>query len=244
MLKLEKQKSRDISITMRDKNKRLNKTFLYAFSIAVGMHLLAVLIFHIHSILVSDVVLPPTLVEIDANSLQEDTDPAILALTDPDGRLQRHVLAPTPSTPQLPSVEAPQIARELEYLQVLRNSENPFRVIEDDWQFPTETPHAKTFEPISIHLTGELAKLKLLNANMVNAMLFPIPKSEMVIYHVQIERKSGKIFWFLAEQLPTNKKLQEKAETILRSMEFEQDSLAFVTSGDIEILFNGPERML
>jgi hypothetical protein len=244
MLKLEKQKYRDISVTMRDKKSCINRSFLYALAIAIGMHLFAVLIFHIHSILVSDVILPPTLVEIDTNGIFDENDPAVLALADPDGRLQRHVLAPMPSLPQLPTVESPQIARELEYLQISHSSENPFLSIEEDWQYLIENSKSKTFKSIEIHLTGELASLKIVNPEHLNSNFFPISKSEVAIYHVKVERRSGKVFWFLAEQTPQAAALQEKAETILRSIIFEPDMLAFVSDGDIEITFNGPEGAL
>lgn len=244
MLRLKKARRQEISVTVRDKSPWMSRTFLFALTIALGIHLSAVLVFHIHSILASgEVVLPPTLVETDASGVLDDANVGVLAYMDFEGRSQRHISAPVASRPKIPDMKMPTIAREMEYLNDESNPLNPFLEIEEEWQYLKESRMPSKNPAIQIHVAGALADVPLLNEGKEGLSVTPM-KNETIIFSVQLERKSGRIFWYIPKQMSSMKVINEAAEKILKNMVFQTDPLAFVAAGEVEIQFMTSESTI
>lgn len=250
MLRLQKTRQRDISISLRDKERRLNRTFLCAFAIALGMHLFAILIFQIHAFIAQgDIVLPPTLVETDYIGLAEDSDNGVLAYIDYEGRQRTYTLAPKPSSPEIPEVDASFAARQMEYLKDQNVRVNPFASIEEDWSYLTKQTIKGELPFMQIHIAGVLADVPLVDDGIQHVQkqisgLKDAKGAYLTVYHVEVERRSGRIFWhdtLQKDELEVLKLINTLAENLLRQMQFLPDPRAFVSAGEIEIRFNFPE---
>ena len=105
MLKLEKSsKNSEIHIRVRPSKSRFDRQFLWAFSLALGMHLLAAILFHIRlfSLGENESVLPATktLAHFVKSSVN-DKDAIVSAQPNMEGRLTPAQLAPPSSFPNL-----------------------------------------------------------------------------------------------------------------------------------------------
>lgn len=226
MLKLEKISRREISISVRDRKNRFDRIFLQAVGIAIALHLVALLVFQIQPfIVIGDKILAPSLVESDIDFGSND----IVAEIEREGIPQRDLLEPKLSLPMLPEMPISGLERSLEYKE---NSLmiNPFIEIAEDWEYlandgkPSPAPRS-----IQVHISGELAEIPLIS----DGATFSVNKEHFhASYAVQVEGKTGHIFWYM----PTpNSKTNAMAEKILNEIGFQPNPNAFVYSGEIEI---------
>ena len=207
MLRLEK-KDRDnnIHISLRTKEPVINRPLLLAFFLAIGVHLLAILLFHIKpfGLGTSEFVHSPVSVTIDLNTgAIEDT--AALAQIDQGQISSRYILEPPVSKPHLPEMEQAHLIRQMEYIKVNDPLINPFASTEKDMlQAPSFAidPPFKEFIPLSIHISGTLAFKQTMDFtnSLPPSLLKPVPciaknlVQQRAIYAVQVEDKTGQIF--------------------------------------------------
>jgi hypothetical protein len=103
MLRFErKSRNQEVSISLRNREKALSRLSLAAFGIALGMHLMGFLIFHVAPFKISNVtnILPPVVVKSD---LTLSSDPTVYAVMDEIKEAAPKIPKPVFSTPQLPS---------------------------------------------------------------------------------------------------------------------------------------------
>lgn len=103
MLRFErKSRNREVSISLRSQEKALNRLSLMAFGLALGMHFMGFLIFHIAPFKISNVttLIPPVVVRSD---LTLPSDAAVFAVVEESNEVALNITEPTFSLPQLPS---------------------------------------------------------------------------------------------------------------------------------------------
>lgn len=250
MLRLEKKRHHEITVFLRDKERVFNRTFLYAFGIALGMHLFAVLIFHIHPFIsLGDRILPPTMVEIDSNGM-EDLNSGALAVIEQEGGFKPYLL-PRASDPKISMKMSPPPVLQVEYVASKNVLSHSFSSIEEDWSYlvQSDASEQKRQEPIHVHISGKLADVPLVkngSQEITTLQLDNLLPSEsyLAVYEVQVDRKTGRIFWYTALHSDRLQTVDAWAERMLQQMVFQADPEAFVSKGEIEISFYAPEGLL
>ena len=72
--------------------------------------------------------------------------------------------------------------------------------------------------------------------------LFPFPKGRYrVVFQVEIENRTGKIFWLNRKEADANEKVNLYAERLVQNLQFEPLQKAFVTYGEVEIIVSTEE---
>lgn len=242
MLKLEKAKHRDVCITMRNKERWFNSTLLYALGIACGIHFLGVIIVHIHPFIShGDKILPPTLVEAEMSNQLEDDDWNVLAYLDTKHKASRYLFAPIASEPKLPSMSIDQPLRPTEYIKEPSLLDNPFMTIEEDWDYfyANELFAQASQPPVSVHVSGPLAESPLLDDGTTTIspteLTTILQQSQRCVYSVQVEGKTGRIFWFASKHTPDKQSICNMAESLLLRMRFQPNANTVVSAGEVEI---------
>lgn len=242
MLKLEKIR-REINIGVRDKERVLNPVFLKALGIAIALHLAGIVLFQIHPfITTSNFILPPSLVESDIHF--DVGDNSVLANFEKEG-VFRDMLEPRASVLEIPAMPPSPVQKQLEY--TFTQQTNPFFEIDEDWEhLITEGRFISISDPIHMHISGALAEIPLLNngihqefpTSLMSQGSKPL-KKDLVAFMVQVERATGRIFWYIQTQAANTSAINTMAEKILNGMRFEANSQHFVSAGEVEMTFTG-----
>lgn len=235
MLKLEKARGKEISIGLRDKTPFMNQSFLYAFAIALGLHIGAILLFSIQPfIIVGQQLLPATSVEVDRGQLMLLNDNNS-AYADIDEKLQKNFWAPPVAQLNLPKFPIVLEDRQQAFLQEKVALVNPFLSIEEDFEIPFMNSTKRT-PGIYINVSGELSDMKLLNDG-TSQIQYDAKRmsSQILTFMVQVDNKTGRIFWRMPTQKSISHELGVVAEQILNSMLFQSNPKDFVSVGTIEI---------
>lgn len=229
MLKLQKKGKQEIQVFLRKRESLWSRSFICALSIALGLHIFAILIFQIHAYFnPNDSILPPIIVQADIGNFL--TEEIIASLEEQE--IQYSFLIPAEaSLPQFPSLSTSQSESPLEYLKEESLLHNSFTSIEEDWQYLFDSPNQRT-PHIKINISGDLAETTLIEDGIKNIKWNG--KSQRVVYAVQVEGKTGRIFWQMEKEGTHN-----LAEQILSEIRFSQNNDSFVQTGQIEILFMG-----
>lgn len=247
MLKLKRiSREQQIHVFIRDPERQFSHTFLMALGIAVGIHLTALLVFHVIPFRLSfdGPLLPPVHVESDLAAPMEVLDSGVLANTDRDLAPLRYYLEPKKSMPSLPKPPQSSLVRQVEYIKESSIATNPFLGLESDLLQPDFEVFDKTavnLQPFDLFLTGTISGAKLIDDGLRDKFLPNINQLEKqyrATYAVQVESQTGHIFWFEPKQTTAIEVLDKLAEKILLDMKFIKDKKAFVLSGEVEILFN------
>lgn len=234
MLKLEKKHHQDIYIGIQKRQSLFTSSFYYAFAIAFGLHLVALGFFHVQSLFFSDErILPFTQVDADISNIQ-NSDSELTTYIE-EARQQLYALAPHASDPLFPTIAKSHPLRHIEPSKKAADHMNPFAMIEEPQHLFTP-PENSGLSPISIHVSGPLSEVSFQNGHAFSNKN-NILQTDKAIYDVRVERKSGKIFWFMAKQLPQNPQHNRIAESILKEIEFQQESEWVIGEGEITIFF-------
>jgi hypothetical protein len=103
MLRFErKSRNREVSISLRSQEKSLNRLTLMALGLALGIHLMGFVVFHVAPFKISNVnnVIPPVMVRSD---LTLPSDRTVYALMEESNEVTPKIKRPVFSTPELPS---------------------------------------------------------------------------------------------------------------------------------------------
>lgn len=239
MLKLEKTRSREIHVCLRSRQRVFSRSFIYAFLIALALHLGGFLMFHVRTLFIKDKgSFPPIVVEADLSGELYHEDSEALALL---GKKEapHYRLAPHISDPSIPSlaIEIPKRDHVFAAEEVGRS--NPFLEIEEDPEHVHKSiPNKHRGKPFVMHVSGPLAEIPLLDdgfnqmSSEISALCTRFSAGIVVRYEVRVENQTGRIFWHMLKQAPDH--LAGIASKILEKMRFQQDDRHFVTSGEIE----------
>lgn len=240
MLKLEKiSKTLDISISLRQRDRILNRNLLQALAIALGLHLAALVIFPVAltKFSGSQQVLPPVSV---AAILPHLTDSDVSAEIEDEEISPRYLPAPNSRMPTLtlipPSTVAP--------IAMTERQENfpSFAALEEEERHPLHDfldPQPHFDQPVTVLVSGPLGRHKRVDSP---CNLADLPSGMFrVVFRVMMENRSGTIFWFERKE-GTNENVNRFAENLLQNINFElvQEvaQQAFVTEGEVEIILS------
>lgn len=221
MLRLEKG-SKKLDITLRQRERIFTRPLLQALGIALGIHLAALVLFpialtrfsgsqQIH-LPVSVAAILPALSDVSIEIAEEEI-PA------------RYLSAPKSRLPPLPAPSSLQLA-----MPEFHPSQEQHDFLDDFLDHQTHFA-----EPLILRISGPLALRKRL---LTTPKTLPIPHSGRVVFHVQLENRSGKIFWLDRKEAHPDEKLNQIAERLIQELLFEPVREAFVTEGEVEIIFS------
>ena len=237
MLKLEKaSKNHDIYIRMRYRERFYNSSLKKALYIALSLHLFAGLLFHISPFkLFSERILPPIVVEADLSESIEESENGTLAHLEGEETPLRALLTPKSSSPKLPALPKLILLSKLEIFNQEILAINPFIEIEKDYRQNSFKTTFKYQPSIQVAVSGPLAQKDPPYLNY--PMSIDIPFSEKLSFDVQVQNKTGKIFWISAKK-NHSQSLNKLAEQVLKEIEFPKEFNEFITSGEIDIMFH------
>lgn len=242
MLKLEKiGKKWEINIALRRRDTFFSAPLLKAFGIALVLHVLAGVLFQVSPFRItgSQTLFPPVFVEAQ---LASDAENAVVALLEAEEISPRYVKEPRLSTlamPVLPMsttlecrpvpLSAPIVCpldcvakdRDLSPLDLLSMQRK---------KVPTK--------PIEIIFSGDLADRKILASGLPSSQESIASAPIRLVYSVQVDDRSGTVFWYDLHGINENSALVAAAEKILKEVRFQMLKDSFVTVGEVEIHFN------
>lgn len=251
MLKLEKtSRTHDIMVSLRDRDSRFNRTFLTAFAIAAGLHLAAGVLFSIRPFLLgsSELILPPVAASADLTAMQEEKDNIAVAQLDKGDRLPRTILEPPYSKPIIPEIPPSAVSRKREYVMKTEPAALSFALLEEEFFTPDFLANAPTKEyiPLTISISGQLASrgLETMHDDSLAPLTKPVPchganpRQFRAQYAVEVENRSGRVFWYEPQNEIEDPACKQLAENVLQKLRFHPSDQSFVTPGEVEIVFN------
>lgn len=242
MLKLEKARNQEVTVTFRKRERLFSSTFLYALSMALGLHLFAALIFQIHTYLhTNDKVFSPVTVEIDRAGLASDGNNGAVASIDESYSSSNDELAPKASSPTLSMLSTVPAVHHIDYIKESNSQHNPFGAIEDDLQYLFFQKESEQLPVIQVHVGGVLAEIPVIKdgvgPELIRILSAKGLTQQRLSYAVQVEGKTGRIFWHMPMSAIEKSELGDAAEQILNEMRFQKDDDIFIAAGEIEIEF-------
>jgi hypothetical protein len=247
MLGLEKKSGkRPIGITFRVGSKLFTPTFVRGLALAIGLHLSGFIIFQVSPFKIGliETTFPPTQVNIDMGT---PSDGAALAQLEGEGTLSKAMAKPKPSIPNIPPVTEFAMERGPAYPKEQTISRYPFQQIETGLYFTNfldlSFPSPRSANRIEIQVCGDLANREILHTGWNDRD--PLPSYSkgdyFAIYDIQVEDRTGRVFWYEQRQGPDKKKLNALAEKILHNLQFAKDPYGCVSLGSVEISLGGIE---
>lgn len=205
-----------------------------AFSIAFGLHLMAVFLFNIRPFFWDQVkFFSPIEVQTDLRFALNDA--GSLAYAKNEEKNQKNPYRPPTSILNMPSFPFSNNEMKMEFLQQQEPEVHAFLKIEEKWDFLLPQKSIQT-APVAINVSGNLSQFTLIEKNLAN---FPHRHLDefRIVYDVQVELKSGKVFWHHIKLLEGNEKMKKMADEMLKALAFEAHSKGFVETGEIEFVF-------
>lgn len=220
MLKLEREGiNSSIKIRFAYKKKGWTKNLLLAFIIALTFHLAGFLFIRISPLLVdSQVVLKPIHVDFDSEQI---INPGKLMIEQTEKKYPPIYLAAFPIPPQKQKAE---------------------HLIE---AYSKDTEINMYHSPLQLDLKKEISQIVLLDNLSDRTLLEPIKTFNVnvldlekiinIVYHVKIDEKTGKIFWYKPVQ-EINEKWEQKVGAIFQTLTFKTNTQEIITEGKLEVL--------
>lgn len=245
MLKLERVRtSRGVAVRLREKEKLLNKVFLRAAFLALGLHFAALFLFQVERTQCEEcvVTIDPSKVDTDISQPSDDST-CLSQLTMPSGVLPRYVLEPEPPLPKKPE-HLSSICQKPEV--VIAESTHVFpkahEIPLEPENLKLSFPHPIT--PIALDISGPIANDALIHRGTASLEKPRITEKSCLklraTYQVHVDPSCGKIFWF-EKQGPTSAE-DRLAEAVLKRMRFtpipkERAAYLSLKRGIVEITF-------
>lgn len=224
MLKLEKTSSSSgITLRLRERERFFDSQLIKALAIALFLHVSAFTIFqaipfkisstflfppvHVHS----ESALQGTISAIVTASIQEDEDFLVPPL---------HLIPPIEWSP--PTIESPLTPVAALNLQAFQPLEEHLWPI---WQQPLPLDLDEPL--IQLTVSGDLAKRTLIATDPLlsqrRRLALPPEEALYVEYQVQMDEKTGELFWYERTQTSGQAKIDEITESIVRNLKFESN---------------------
>ena len=245
MLKLErKSKNGQIDLLVRDKDLFLTRPLILAFCLALTLHLLFLVVFQVSlfKIMRSQTLFPEVVVTTDTTHLLDAAE----TLTDIN--IESMTLQGIP----IPKFSEPKIA--LYKNLVIDKSMGDTKKIEvlNDFFVDLEkgvySPELSVMsvnikKPFEMLISGPLAENNYVleggAENIISSLAkMKIPSTQVIVYEVLVDEKSGKIFWFEVKKKSSIAALNRLAENLLRQLIFSKEPIVWTRLGEIEFYFN------
>lgn len=228
MLRIEKgTRHNPIVLTFRDKPLVFSLEFVQAFGIALGIHLFALILFHISPFKVRnpEITLPPSLVHIELTSGEGQV---VTDLHDSEPRLRM------PAPPRWTNPSFPDIPDSSSFTDDLTVSMEPLLKKGFD-EAPIVLHEEFPVQDAAVHVivSGPLANYEM---DPVIASLTETTPASRQHFAVKVDAKSGTVFWY--EQLEGTKEGKIQAEQILGNLRFHAQDRSIILSGEVEIIYD------
>ncbi len=228
MLRLQKgTRQNPIVMTFRERPLVFSRELIQAFGLALGIHILAIILFHISPFRVRnpEIILPPSLVNIE---IPKSEGQVITELHEIEPRLR---LPPAPrwTSPGLPGIPDSSSFLDNHLASMEPLLKKPFQ------ELRLALPQTAEPAPHSVRVTvsGPLSACEM------DSLKMTIPdtvKHERQQFAVKVDTSKGEIFWY--EQLEGSKDGRAFAEDILTALRFSPNPKDIVISGEIEIIYD------
>jgi hypothetical protein len=240
MLKLKRIKnSQGVTVEMDTKEIFWNRGLINAFGIAVGIHLLSAVFFHIAPL---SFTYPNTLLS-PVSAVAEIIPGTQSILTDTGkSTLERFFsLAPEPSVPSIPTLTFASMQQEkivFDSTPPIIDSFGKLDIIPSSLQIPSPP---LTYKKIGIEVSGPLGNIAIINdgidhtANKVTATAAAM-QHLVSIYRVNYDGRTGKLFWIEQIQSTKNKLFDTKERELLQRMQFDRKDIDEIIPGEIRIV--------
>jgi len=241
------QNKRSLSIAVARGKGTFNTALLYAFTLAISIHLLCFLLFHVTTIKFSysDQILPPTNVSAD---LSIPISGAAVVLENVDSRNKHLWLEMKPSTVSAPKLLLSPANTPNEILKESGSSKQFLASLEQDiYGYPLPSLVLPTSYPgVEVGIYGSLSSIGLLNPiEGLNQPIIAHPREvsrQKIIFHVAYDGLSGKLFWFNPVEKNLKKDIRQKSEALLKSLTFKKEVFSPVVDGQIEITYTSIQK--
>lgn len=203
MLKIERKK-KELTVSLRTQEGLWNRTFLIAFTIALGIHVSAFFLFHIQPFTAYfSTIFPPVNVQsprienqISLLEKNQKEEFPLLDLHEP----YAISLNETYSIEKSYDLTMPQ-----------------FTSIEEPLNIPVET----TYTPLKMEISGPLKQYKLTNPIEDHVQSrFGSGQYYHISYQVQVEPETGAIFWYDKKESSGKPAIDQQMEKVLLSLKF------------------------
>jgi hypothetical protein len=220
MLKLEKQtKNRNINIIIKECGRLTSPAFFQALAIACALHLVGLILFQVAPFKLKHAtsIFPPIEVNIDYRGvLAESRNEEISLLPIPEPQISRpRIGGSVGGTETFNHKGHRDTGKELFGRNEIEELMNP--VLE------------KT--QVYLHVFGELAG-RPYNLENVDKTSYG---NEVIAYHVKVEDRTGKIFWYEPTNQIVKKKQKKIVKKIFDRLRFKTNDRGFISEGYIEI---------
>lgn len=237
MFRLEKSSCNSlITITFKQRESTFNSLFLKAFFLALLIHFIILLLFHIQPFLIkAEFIHTPTQVQMDYSGISR------LTLSDEESK------DPAPDIP-LPSISTFLDAFPLDIQPPLGLFEidlelwnNPFSDLEDQLTIhqPPTLPIPFTHSPIKLFISGGLANRPLKKYDSrIDERLPYVPTTNEPLYatyEVHVD-SHGKVFWYEMQAGPDS--VNRLAEELISSLLFEASAFDFNSKGTVDFVIH------
>jgi hypothetical protein len=245
MLKLEKKLySRDCTVSVRGRPVLWNKDLLTALALTLLIHGVFFFLFDISPFRIrQDGTNFAPAVVIAEGDMDKEFSP-VAALITKEGR-KRDKLEPKGRLLQMPPLPDKLPSRDLDLgISTSLFQGHSFQSLENSLLFPDfPTVSATAIKPpISILIAGPLASNDLLSpTDSFDGLALPLGEY-MIRYAVQVEDRTGFIFWHSKIASSGNKEADMIAERLLERIRFRDNPSSFATSGEIEIVFRSQKE--
>ncbi len=230
MLKLERaSRGQEIHISFRPKATLLTPDMRFALLVALGIHLIGGLLFHVgpFKFKSSETILPPTFVESLIPTANEPNVTAQLAENTPS---YHHHLAPQKAVPVLPDLPKERLSAQREFVKESRLLVNPFAQLEQLNLDMLEIDSPSASSAYLVNISGPLADMPLLEQAKETMQAEPPAMSQ--IFSVQVDNAKGIVVWYEPHELHPFMK------QVLEGLRFQPDEQHFMTTGTIEVVLN------
>jgi hypothetical protein len=234
MLRLE-QSSKGIHVRLNPENHFFNQSLLEALAIALAIHLGAFFLFHIQPFhMTSSYRFPPVHVQTQPNPLLDGQT----IVSKQERLLNSEISSPPFSLPSLDffpllisqKSDIPPVSADLSSFKSLEQRVLSFS------HSPSTIP--SLYQPLQIFLSGPLAQKQLLHHPASSHSIISQRKMHYFqnTYEVQVDPKTGSIFWYVKKQASKRKDVNQQAERYLLELQFARDFSDVGWIGQVDIL--------
>lgn len=249
MLRLERSSPfrQEIAVRFRSREPFVNRSLLIGLLIAFLLHLLFFLTVQFHSDRGGAIYLhSPVAVEIDFGPSELAAMSSSLVI-DRHGLLPRHIAAPEASRPELLTLapeplvwHSPSHPSSVPLGEAFAKAErHSYELFSKKLILPTR------YEPVHVTLSGPLADRQLVAQETTPLTKPRVRYGAADIYccqfEVNLEEKSGEIFWLALTSSCGYEPLDLRAEQIVRRLRVQKERGKWTTPGGIEVLFEVEE---
>lgn len=247
MLRLERSSPyrREIAIRFRSRDPFLSRPLLIGLAVALLLHLLFFLCVEINPYRTPcEQIAPPTPVAVDLGSLIEIGGLLATSEMESYGLLPRHIIEPEPPRPKFPTLP-PQAVERTPFIAAapLVHTDAPFRQMRPAITLrrtPLVAVHRR-YHPARVELSGPLATLPLIDdgTGIWGEERKNRGRSELytLLFEVQLEEKTGSLFWVRQVNSTDRAPLDEKGRQIVERLRFAPKPFGTVEGGMVEVCF-------